>query len=416
MDYSEAPYYRVALLGGDRRTPLPSSANQWTGIACVLWDDAMPTVLDPAQQQAMLDWLHWGGQLILSGPDTLDSLRSSFLAPYLPAMSDGPCKLDGSSLAALNTFSDKISRQLAPARPWSGVRLKKHPQAEFVPGAGQLLIERRVGRGRVVVSAFRLSNHEFTDWPGCDGVFNAMLLRRPPREYVENSDATVRLDWADHGSRLDAARVTQLRYFARDTGVPFASYASDVRGRNVDVDESNANAPMAIDLPTPAPGIAAWNDFNPVAQAARQSLQSAARIEIPKSSFVLWVVAVYLVVLVPVNWAVFRSLRRVEWAWVAAPVIAIACTITVIRLAQLDIGFARSQTEVAVAEMQGDYPRAHVARYDALYTSLATSYTISRATIPARPCCPFPPSMTPTGSACRSASRCASSRAAAASN
>ena len=310
LDYSEAPYYRVALLGGDRRTPLPSNREPVYRhrVRALGRRHAHRARSSPAAGDARLAAL---GRAI----DPQRS-RHARLTPdqgfytLFARNSDGPCKLDGSSLAALNTFFDKISRQLAPAHPWSGVRLKKHPQAEFVPGAGQLLIERRVGRGRVVVSAFRLSNHEFTDWPGCDGVFNAMLLRRPPREYVENSDATVRLGWADHGSRLDAARVTQLRYFARDTGVPFASYASDVRGRNVDVDESNANAPMAIDLPTPAPGIAAWNDFNPIAQAAHQSLQSTARIEIPKSSFVLWVVAVYLVVLVPVNWAVFRSLRR----------------------------------------------------------------------------------------------------------
>ena len=69
--------------------------------------------------------------------------------------------------------------------------------------------------------------------------------------------------------------------------------------------------------------------------------------------------------------------------------IAIACTITVIRLAQLDIGFARSQTEVAVAEMQGDYPRAHVARYDALYTSLATSYNFA-CNDPGAAVLPFP--------------------------
>ena len=46
----------------------------------------------------------------------------------------------------------------------------------------------------------------------------------------------------------------------------------------------------------------------------------------------------------------------------------------VINLAQLNIGFARAQNEIAVVEIQGDYPRAHVARYTALYTSLVTGY------------------------------------------
>ncbi len=50
----------------------------------------------------MLDWLHWGGQLILSGPDTLDTLRDSFLAPYLPATSAGARDLQAADLAELS--------------------------------------------------------------------------------------------------------------------------------------------------------------------------------------------------------------------------------------------------------------------------------------------------------------------------
>ena len=86
------------------------------------------------------------------------------------------------------------------------------------------------------------------------------------------------------------------------------------------------------------------------------------------------VLVVYLLVLVPVNWLVFRVLGRVEWAWLAAPVIAIVGAVVVVRLAQLDIGFARSRTEIAVLEMQGGYRSAHLTRYTALYTSLSTAY------------------------------------------
>jgi hypothetical protein len=372
-DNLAAAHYRVALIGADHRPPLPSHANQWTGIAYVLWDDASPAALDPAQQQAMLDWLHWGGQLILSGPDTLDMLQKSFLAPYLPAIAEGTARLGAAELAALNAFSGKAIRRLAPVRPWNGVRLKKSPLAEFVPGAGRLLVERRVGRGRIVVSAFRLADREFADWPGCDETYNATLLRRPPRKYVEDQYGETLLRWADGGHPSDAARVTPLRYFARDTGVSFAQYAADAQDADLDPKKlSSAAVPLAE--PPTGPGVAAWNDFNAVAGAARESLQKAACIEIPRREFVLWVVAFYLVALVPLNWLVFRSIKRVEWAWVAAPAIAVACTVVVIRLARLDVGFARSQTEIAVAEIQPGYPRAHVARYNALYTSLATNY------------------------------------------
>ena len=127
------------------------------------------------------------------------------------------------------------------------------------------------------------------------------------------------------------------------------------------------------------PGVAAWNDFSPAARAAREELNSAARIEVPKRAFVIAVLVLYLAFLVPFNWCFFRAVGRVEWAWAAAPIIAIACTAVVIKLAQLDIGFVRSRNEIGVLEIQGDYARAHLTRYNALYTSLATPYDFTFA-------------------------------------
>jgi len=366
----EEAYYRVSFLGRSRRAPLPSEALFWTSIAYVLWDDAEPASLDLDQQVALLDWLHWGGQLIVSGPDTLDTLRGSFLEDYLPARAAGVRELTDTDFDEINRrFTlpavGKPGRPFVLAQPWTGVRLRKHPRAREVAGTGGLLVERRLGRGRIVVSAFRLSGRELITWPGFDGFFNACLLRRPPRRYREGADAQIELRWADGKyHRLDARQICKLHYFTRDTGIRFGNYAADLRQPDLG----------SGDLPPAGPGVAAWNDFTPVARRARQTLQTSARIEIPDRLFVVWVVAGYLLVLVPLNWAVFRAMNRVEWAWAAAPVIAVACSAVVIRLARLDIGFARSSTEIAVVEVQGHYPRAHVTRYVALYTSLSTSY------------------------------------------
>ena len=50
-----------------------------------------PTISTVSQQQALLDWLHWGGQLIISGGagQSFSLLRESFLGPYLPAEATG---------------------------------------------------------------------------------------------------------------------------------------------------------------------------------------------------------------------------------------------------------------------------------------------------------------------------------------
>ncbi|GAH17820.1 unnamed protein product, partial [marine sediment metagenome] len=159
-------------------------------------------------------------------------------------------------------------------------------------------------------------------------------------------------------------RICNLRYLSRDAGVGFRDYAGDVLAEKSD---SNVPAP-------PGPGVAAWNDFNPVADYAREALRRAAGIDVPDRGFVVWVVGGYLLVLVPANWFLFRLVGRVEWAWAAAPLIAVVCTVVVIRAARLNIGFARSRTEIAVMELQADYPRAHLTRYIALYTSLTTGY------------------------------------------
>ncbi len=126
-------------------------------------------------------------------------------------------------------------------------------------------------------------------------------------------------------------------------------------------------------------GVAGWNDLSQSTRSAYKVLNRAAGISVPDREFVLWVLAGYLFLLVPINWGLFRLLGRVEWAWIAVPVIALAGTWTVVRLAQLDIGFARSRTEVALLEAHSDLPRGHLTRYLALYTSLSSRYECSFA-------------------------------------
>ena len=407
-------YYHVRLLepGGQgplrRDLPLPGQSLFWTSIAGVIWDDVEPDVLSLDQQKALLDWLHWGGQLILSGPGTLGILANSFLGPYLPATSQGTRPITAEALRPLDEHwtpvDQRSPRHLQPAKPWeNGCRWTKHAEAQFVPRTGELVVERRVGCGRIAATAFPLHGLELTGWSGFDSFFNACLLRRPPREFIE-WDGQLGAKWVDDQSldrrypggvhQLDARRVSRLRYFTRDAGCDVdpgyvtstppgaeaAFYDPYIRGNPTSLTSSKAEL---------GEDVASWKDFNEVAKAARQSLLTAARVEVPGPMFVVWVVSGYLLVLVPLNWLVFRVARRVEWAWVAAPIMAVVCTVVVVRLAQLDIGFARSLTEMAVVEIQGDYPRAHVTRYTAMYTSLATRYDL-RMEDPGGQVQPFP--------------------------
>ncbi|MCA9268074.1 MAG: hypothetical protein KDA41_06365, partial [Planctomycetales bacterium] len=242
-------------------------------------------------------------------------------------------------------------------------------------------------------------------------------LRRPGRRFTPPSADMVNsvgVTWARRGMSVhdhDARLISGVRYFTRDMGflrefgdapqpiAPAGEPSSQFLG-----DEWEGETPLVLpQLPgtanvaaaqsawsladpplfdrgcatAPQSGVAGWNDFSGAADAARRSLKDAAGISVPKRDFVLRVLAVYLLALVPLNWGFFRLIGRVEWAWAAAPVVAICGALAVVRMAQLDIGFARSRTEVAVLELQGAHPRGHLTRYMALYTSLSTGWNVS---------------------------------------
>lgn len=383
-------HYRLIAPRIMRLAPLPSHPLSWTSIAYVLWDDLAPKKLSPEQQQSLIDWLHWGGQLIVSGPETLATLKGSPLEAYLPATTGASWQLDSDALQPLNGAWMVGDQPLKVVRPWSGVHLKltddAQPMLTVHGGAADgeaLIAERQVGRGRVVVSAFRLSQRELRNWPSFDGFLNGCLMRRPPRRFfVHNEQAQVA--WVDGRDSHDPGRVTRLRYFTRDAAATPDMFPGLLRVRAVtNPPPTEASSAFGLSYAQPqstegevpyGPGVAGWNDFSPASSLALATLREAAGIIVPDATFVVYVLTIYVLVLVPVNWAFFRLLGRVEWAWVAAPFISIAGAIAVVYLAQLDIGFARSQTELNVVEIQGNHSRAHLTRYVALYSSLGTRY------------------------------------------
>lgn len=388
FDVNMARHYRVIAPRFKSVVPLPSHVSAWTGIAYLLWDDIEPKKLTPDQQQALLDWLHWGGQMIVSGPDTLATLKGSFLDEYLPAHGDDTWQIASDTLQPLDAAWTKGDRTLKVVRPWTGVHLKPQADAQVLLAAGDepLVVERRLGRGRIVLTAFRLSQRELRNWPSFDGFLNGCLMRRPPRTFRFENEL-IQVGWSDGHESHDPRRVTQVRYFTRDAQPPATMFGplmrtaepapppqSDLPG-NV-VYNFRMQAQPLLEEPPYGPGVAGWNDFSAASNLSLATLREAAGIVVPDASFVVWVLAVYIVVLVPVNWGFFRLLGRVEWAWAAAPFISVGGAVAVVYLAQLDIGFARSKTELGVIEVQGAYSRAHVTRYMALYSSLGTEYDL----------------------------------------
>lgn len=389
VDDTEDPlHYRVVSLPVKQEIPLSDNPLTWTGIAYVLWDEVDPKLFTPEQSQALLDWLHWGGQLVVNGPDSLDLLKGSFLEPYLPATSGGSWQIVADDLSELNRYwrikSPGANKPLAPTTPWSGVRLVSQVPKGEVDALGErtggLLMERAVGRGRIVVSAMQLSERDLVNWQsGFSSLFNGGILRRPHREYRKGYYDELTLAWADPAlkdRRLDADLTTGLRYLARDWGIESNYKYVEVDGEAWNWQSPEPQKVRELKPPDEAGGLGAWNDFSSTAKVARESLVEAAGVEVPDTSFVVLCLAIYLVVLVPLNWLVFSAVGRVEWAWIAAPIIAIAGTWAIVDRARLDIGFVRAQTEIGVLELQPNYDHGHLSRYTALYTSLSTTYDL----------------------------------------
>jgi len=127
--------------------PLPRHGLYWSTIAYLIWDDLDPDRLDLDQQTAMIDWLHFGGQLILSGPDCVQRLEKSFLAEYLPARADKAVNLTSEDLVTLNakwSLPEKNAKgknrelQILKQTPLLGVNFQVHADAQFIEGSGDL--------------------------------------------------------------------------------------------------------------------------------------------------------------------------------------------------------------------------------------------------------------------------------------
>ena len=402
-----------------RLPPLPDHALNWTTIAYVIWNDYSTEQLSSQQQAALLDWLHWGGQLIISGPDAMTQLRGSFLEPYLPAVDTESFNLGPGDFETINaSWSLKSSKEnaltnnivITDKNKLAGIKLNETEDARFVEGTGELVVEKSVGRGRIVITAFQLNAPTINTWRGFSSFVNGALFLRPNRKFYGDDNGQVKFRWQSVNSDSeDCMLASTLRFCSRDLGrdgttktfesTPQIDLEYQQRDRmrsglqSIYEDDYNDSfsRTMSRDIAgnvwyyggfnsVPKTGTSAINHTSAIPLATRDVLVDVAGIRPPLRSFVIKSMAIYLMFLVPVNWMIFRLIRKTEWAWVAAPIISITGAFVVIRAASLDIGFARSQSDVALVEIYAGHSRGHHARFSALYTSLSTNYSVENET------------------------------------
>jgi len=409
-------YYRMVLPLEPDKPLLSSHPLTWSPISHVIWDGLPPENLGVGVQQAMVDWLHWGGQLIIvggAGP-TFAPLRESFLAPFLPAEATGENVMrTGAELKALSeaypppvapidpddpvasnigyneAWQSMARRYKAPAPIPTGPKkpifiadLKPKPGATVIPLGGAdnppLGVEWRVGRGRVLMLAVSLTDPDLVGWPGYDTLVRRVVLRRPeervadPMRYNANGGGY----HAPRYEPLVGPDLTAVRYLSRDLGAP-SRQAVDEEGQATASQGYTVNGGVP-GAPTVEVPVGEWLDSAELPSLSRDLLEKASGIEIPSSRFVLKVILAYIFALVPLNWVICRYLLgRREWAWVVVPTLSMAFAVGVERAAAYDVGYDSSCDEVDVLETHGAYPRGHVSRFASIYSTGRVRYAIS---------------------------------------
>lgn len=399
----------------DNQYAFPHTMLTMTALAVLVWDDVDVDNLSSDQQQAIVDWLHWGGTLVISGPSSWSRLQNSFLSRYLPANTAESVELGTEAFSDLsNTWVTHDKFAPGDREPLkfddaaiTGLRFQLNERGQWLPGSGELVAETSIGRGRIAVTSFPLREPRIYRWKYFSSFFSTGLLRRPARTVKHNNDTrALEQAWTAEfaGRERDPRLHSDFRILSRDlplssgasiaaftqpTG-PIANNASNTSDQRVqrEVTVADTTKQSVVELNTPAnnankfessqwgTGGAAWNDYSGLSIQILNSLKAAAGIELPSRKTILILLAGYLACLVPLNWAVFRVLGRLEYAWLAAPLLAIVGVGVVTRVARLDIGFARRTTEISLLELHGDHPRGHLSQYIALYTSLSTNYAI----------------------------------------
>ncbi|NND98604.1 MAG: hypothetical protein HKN47_14885, partial [Pirellulaceae bacterium] len=372
--------YRIVLPDTKNVLAIPETMLDLTSTAVVFWDDLGPESLTPQQITALADWIRFGGQLIVNGAEGSDAISKTALGDVLPLIPTSNIELDPDAAAKMITNWQVASDRSTPAkvemlRAQSGriaVDGKLVAGGTAVKDTENLIVTRRVGLGRVVQPRFDLTADWLQDWDSYNSFLNSVILLRPRRETVEANDLAaesmytqVYPDW--NSSDSSAKMNTRVRITARDA----------VLNTTIDGNSLVAKSTPSVDslvASRPVTGVAGWSDNSDTVNWCRQTLRDESGIEIPDSSLVVRSLGYYLLLLVPINYLVFRIIGRLEYAWLAVPFIALGGAVWVARAARLDIGFARSQTELALFEMQPDYERGHLCRVMAIYNSLSDSY------------------------------------------
>ena len=179
------------------RFRFPRNALNWTTIAYVIWDDFDPESLTPGTSGSVAGLAAFWWPTDSQRP----GLPGQTSRQFSRRISAGPlCRFpqpDQSDLQELNenwtvpvakNAAEKRTFQISDKVPLLGVSFLPHEEASFVAGTGEIAIERRIGRGRIVATSFSLNAPLVRKWRSFPSFLNNVLLRRPSTSIWKNGN------------------------------------------------------------------------------------------------------------------------------------------------------------------------------------------------------------------------------------
>ena len=365
-----APHRVIDIAEEDLGQSIPNQLMTMTSISHMVINDVSLNTLPEDHQKAILDWLYFGGTIIINGPDAIAGIESSILKTYAPIQQTSSTTLTQDQIDKLNDtnswrirYAKTPSKDAVAFKPSESISILQGQLAEdssWITDLEGLVAERLVGQGRIVMTSFPMNHTALVNWPSYSALIQNAILRKPARRVNLEPEFQLVYDESSSGRETDPKLTTRLRLWARDL-VGSSSSAPK---------ESMSNPSIKVS------SYGAWNSESLVTNTSSNYLKKLSGINVPNLSTILKWLLGYLIVLVPMNWLVFRLLGRLELAWLAAPLIAIAGVFVIARAVQLDVGFSRSQTSLQFIELHNRYPRGLLSSHHALYSSLTTNYKI----------------------------------------
>jgi hypothetical protein len=366
------PHRIIDIQEDEISTQFPNRLATMTAMSHVVINDVSLSVMTQEQQEALADWLHFGGTIIINGPEALGSIEASQLKDWSPLINllegewseDSQVEFDRAWTIRI-AGGERINFQNDRKIPILRGDLTEN--ASWVPTLEGLVAERLVGQGRVVITTFPMTDAAFLRWPSYSSLIHNAILRKPHRTPSLGTEASTLYADSFEGTERNPFHSTRLRLWARDLDASTARTDRETENRRPENDFARFPVKKSTSL-------GAWNPDSNIVEKATECLRESSGISVPKVATILKLLVGYLIVLVPINWLFFRLLGRVELAWVAAPIIAMLGAVYVAGSVRLDVGFSRSQTSFGFLEVHNEHPRGMLSTFYAFYTSLSTNY------------------------------------------